>query len=100
MTDYRIVCTRQEPATAPISHQHIVQVGTGGDDGYVPPLLTVGDVLRLMAAGNTFHTVSPTTRVRADVHPLQCTVCQTVWIIRSESDQLADNNLDNLPRCA
>lgn len=97
MARYRITCTEQEPVAAPVSHQHIVRVGTGSDDGWSRKW-TVNEVLTAMREGDQFYTQGKTSGKVAQVEPYTCTRCQRTYI-RSAADSVADNNLDNLPRC-
>lgn len=97
MARYRITCTEQEPVTAPVSHQHIVRVGTGSDAGWSRKW-TVNEVLTAMRQGDQFYTQGKTSGKVAQVEPYTCARCQRTYI-RSAADRVEDNNLDNLPRC-
>lgn len=98
MAAYRIVCTEQEPAFQPHDRAHIVVVGTGGDSGW-DRRWAVSEVLQSMALGNVFYTVSPSTGAVAVVQSYSCSICKRTTL-RSAPDAIADNNLDNLNRCA
>jgi len=98
MASYRIVCTTQAPASAPPSHQHIVEVGTGTDPDKADRRWTLDQVLAAMDAGDTFYTQGNTSGKRASVEKYLCSSCRRTYI-RSSPDAVADNNLDNLRRC-
>lgn len=98
MSSYRIVCTVQEPADKPPSHQHIVAVGTGTDPNYWQSRWSLQQVLDAMDSGDTFYTVGVQSGKRAEVEKYWCGRCSR-WFIRSHADAVKDNNLDNLPRC-
>jgi len=89
MSEYLITCVRKSYRTA-AGHQHIMSVGIGGTR------FTVAQIYRLMDAGNTFRTASPSTGKEAPVAKYHCCGLDT---LRSHSDRLWDNNLDNLPLC-
>ena len=97
MASYRITCTEQEPVTLPVSHQHIVRVGTGSDAGWSRKW-TVAEVLQAMRAADSFYTQGKVSGKVAQVEPYSCSRCQRTYI-RSAADSVPDNNLDNLPRC-
>lgn len=103
MADYRIVCARQEPANAPPTHAHIVQVGVvsykTGPVATYEQLLTVNQVVKAIQAGNNFWTWSPSTGKHARVEPVLCRSCNSYTTLRSAPDAIADNNLDNLSHC-
>jgi hypothetical protein len=94
---YRIICTVQEPVTAPVSHQHIVRVGTGNETGW-SNMWSVDQVLGAMNQGDTFYTQGKTSGKVASVERFVCTRCRRTYI-RTTADAVPDNNLDNLPRC-
>jgi hypothetical protein len=98
MARYRIICTRQEPATAPPSHQHIVSVGTGTEPRHYNNLWTLDQVLEAMRRGDSFFTQGEQSGRIAEVESYQCTYCRRMHI-RSHRDVVTDNNLDNLSRC-
>jgi hypothetical protein len=56
MARYRIIYTRQEPAAAPPSHQHIVAVGTGTEPCHYTHLWSLDQVLEAMRRGDSFYT--------------------------------------------
>lgn len=97
MASYRIICTIQSPVGQPHTHAHIVQVGTGDVTGW-KHMWTVPQVYSAMDQGHTFYTQSPSTFVVAFVHKFNCPHCG-YSTLRSNADAIADNNLDNLPRC-
>jgi hypothetical protein len=99
MARYRIICTRQEPATAPQSHQHIVAVGTGTEPGQYTSIWTLAEVVNAMRRGDSFYTQGEHTGRVAEVEEYHCTYCRQTHI-RSHRDAVTDNNLDNLSRCA
>ncbi|MDQ5870323.1 MAG: hypothetical protein M3530_11445 [Thermoproteota archaeon] len=98
MTQYRIVCTKQEPVDKPHEVAHIVSVGIGSDPDKAERGMTLADVLRAMKTNDTFYTRSPSTGRIATVNEYQCKTC---WrsTIRSSPNALRDNNLDNLREC-
>lgn len=95
---YRIVCTVQEPASAPPSHQHIVAVGTGDDPNKAENRWSLDEVLAAMKKGDTFYTKGINSGKTAEVEKYECSRCQRTYI-RSTPDAVPDNNLDNLRRC-
>ena len=99
MARYRIICTRKEPAVAPPSHQHIVAVGTGNEPRHYTNIWTLDQVLEAMRRGDSFYTQGEQSDKIAEVESYHCTYCRRTYI-RSHQDAVADNNLDNLPRCA
>jgi hypothetical protein len=98
MARYRIICTRQEPATAPPSHQHIVAVGTGTGPRHYDNLWTLDQVLEAMRRGDSFFTQGELSGKIVAVESYHCTYCRRMHI-RSNRDVVTDNNLDNLSRC-
>jgi hypothetical protein len=96
MADYRIICVNTEHP-----HRHITHVGTGTSTASYTKRWTVGEVHAAMTRGDTFHTVSPSTGRRANVKADNCQVkgC-SIQTLRSVSDAIADNNLDNLSSCS
>jgi hypothetical protein len=97
MAQYQIVCTNRGPYGQTNSHSHITNVGTGSFNGY-DRYWTLNQVLTAMANGDTFYTVSPSTRAVALVESYHCARCG-LYHIRSKPDAVADNNLDNLTAC-
>jgi hypothetical protein len=62
--------------------------------------MTVAQVRACIGRGNSFYTVSPTTRAVARVEPYDVTESnQIIETIRSAADAVEDNNLDNLQAC-
>ena len=98
MARYRIVCTEQEPINQPTTHAHIVAVGTGTDPNNATKRWTLNDVLSAMDKGDSFYTEGTTSGKIAVVEPSPCRWCNRRHI-RSSSDAVSDNNLDNLRRC-
>lgn len=98
MARYRIICTRQEPASAAPSHQHIVAVGTGNEPRQYSNFWTLDQVLEAMRRGDSFYTQGERSGQVAEVEQYHCTYCRRTYI-RSHRDAVTDNNLDNLPRC-
>jgi hypothetical protein len=95
MSDYRIVCVNTEHP-----HRHITHVGTGISASSYTQHWTVAEARNALARGDTFHTISPSTGKRADVHADTCDYANCdVKTLRSAADHIADNNLDNLPSC-
>lgn len=97
MAKYRITCTRQEPASAAPSHQHIVAVGTGNQPGYYTHEWSLDQVLQAMRRGDSFYTQGQRSGMVAGVESYRCSPCGRTFI-RSHADAVTDNNLDNLPR--
>lgn len=98
MTNYRIICTTQEPIGQPTSHAHIVAVGTGATAQQYTQRWTLAQVIAAMDRGDTFYTRGESSGREARVEKYTCTKCWQTWI-RSTADAVQDNNLDNLPRC-
>ena len=88
MTEHQITCANKSG-----EHSHIVSVGTSDGTN-----LTVKAVRRAIKAGNRFYTVSPSTGAETDVRRWRCLLCQK-GTIRSNPDQVTDNNVDNLDPC-
>ena len=99
MAYYRIVCTEQEPAYLPTTHAHIVAVGTGDDPDRATQRWTLDQVLAAMDRGEVFYTRGKSSGAVALVEKYVCSRCHRTYI-RSTPDAVADNNLDNLRRCA
>jgi hypothetical protein len=95
MADYRIVCVNTEHP-----HRHITNAGTGTNPARADKVWTVTQVRSALDRGDTFHTISPSTGARAEVHADDCKIggC-IVKTIRSAADAIEDNNLDNLRQC-
>lgn len=91
MADYQIVCVERVAG-----HGHITHVGISG----LPGVWTVAQVRASISRGNAFYTVSPSTRAVAAVEPYDAIhLDHTIETIRSGSDAVDDNNLDNLQVC-
>jgi hypothetical protein len=83
---YRIVCVEKDT--------HIVAVGTSATGAAnADRRWTVEEVRREIEGGARFYTVSPTTGDEADVQPFEEN-------IRTDPDEVTDNNLDDLRACA
>ncbi len=95
MATYRIVCVR---TTHP--HRHIDSVGVGTSPGVPTRTMITATVRSMIDSGDSFYTESPSTGKRASVLKDTCKEpgC-TVQTIRSHSDAVKDNNLDNLSVC-
>jgi hypothetical protein len=98
MADYRIICTNQEPADRSTHDAHIVAVGTGTSPDSYTRKWTVAEVYAAMDRGDTFHTIGRTSGRRAEVRKWSCRGCRRSTL-RSASDAVTDNNLDELPQC-
>jgi hypothetical protein len=91
MAEYQIVCVDRVEG-----HGHITHVGIQG----LPGVWTIAQVRGCIARGNSFYTVSPTTRTIAGVEPYDLVqLSQTIESIRSARDAIDDNNLDNMRAC-
>lgn len=91
MAEYQIVCVDRVAG-----HGHITHVGISG----LPGVWTVDQVRGCIARGNSFYTVSPSTREVAGVESYDVAESgQTIETIRSAPDAVTDNNLDNLQVC-
>jgi hypothetical protein len=96
MSAYQIFCTEQEPYGWANDKAHIIAVGI-----YLAGAtkrLTLAEVLQLIDTGNTFFTIGPSSKKRAEVETVWCKRCGR-RIIRSNADAVKDNNLDYLDRC-
>lgn len=96
MADYRIICTCQEPISAPTTHAHIVSVGTGTSTAHYDSMWTVTDVYLAIDRGSRFFTYGESSGKWALVEKFSCCGRRT---LRSAPDAVWDNNLDALPRC-
>jgi hypothetical protein len=91
MAEYQIVCVNRVHGNG-----HITHVGIQG----LPGVWTVAQVRASIGRGNSFYTVSPSTRAVAGVEPYDLLhLSRTIETIRSASDAIADNNLDSLRAC-
>jgi hypothetical protein len=99
MSTYRIVCTKQEPASAPPTHAHIVAVGTGNDPNQATERWALVQVIQKMDAGDQFFTQGEKSGKRANVEKYYCSHCRQQHI-RSSADATTDNNLDSLRICS
>lgn len=95
---YRIVCTNQEPVTAPTTHAHIVAVGTSNGASVASSRWILNEVLAAMDRGDSFYTQGEHSGKVAGVVKYQCSLCRRTYI-RSTPDAVYDNNLDSLRRC-
>ncbi len=98
MTTYRIVCTKQEPASKPPQHAHIVSVGVGDDPNQASSQFSLATVILKMDAGDKFYTKGAQSGKVANVEKYWCSSCQQ-FHIRSSADAVKDNNLDSLRAC-
>jgi hypothetical protein len=89
MSEFLITCTRKSERTA-AGHKHITSVGIGGKR------YAVERIYRAIDAGDTFHTVSPSTGREVPVGKFHCCGIDT---LRSYADRQWDDNLDSLPKC-
>jgi hypothetical protein len=94
MASFRVVCTDQTDCS---SSGHITGVGTGDDPGAATSKWTVAQVWSAMDSGDSFHTISASTGLRAKVEKLDCPCGR--GSLRSAADAVTDNNLDNLRIC-
>jgi hypothetical protein len=91
MAEYQIVCVDRAEG-----HGHITHVGIQG----LPGVWTVAQVRGCIARGNSFYTVSPSTRAVAGVEPYDLRdLAPNIETIRSAGDAIDDNNLDALRSC-
>jgi hypothetical protein len=97
MASYRIVCTEQSDPPAP-GHGHILAVGVGDDPSKATERFEVAEVRRKLRAGDRFYTVGIASGDEADVQAFDCWC--SVKTIRSDPDQVTDNNLDDLRLCS
>ncbi len=79
-------------------HQHVTRVGLGDALGYYRERISVEAVRTAIREGDRFYTVSPTTGKAALVEIYDCPSCKTPTI-RSASDWVTDNNVDNISIC-
>lgn len=97
MAAYEITCVikcNSPNSSAPdYGHVHITDVGIGDRSR-----ATVAQVYKLMSEGDTFYTYSRSTGRLAMVDRYRCTTCDTPTL-RSHTDRVWDDNLDNLPAC-
>lgn len=91
MSEYLITCVTKTARTT-TGHQHIASVGIGGTG------FTVAQIYHLMDQGHTFRTASVSTGREAAVAKYHSDCCD-LDTLRSYSDGIWDNNLDNLPAC-
>ena len=97
-TQLRITCTSKSSHRSPTGDTYglLLDVGTGSDAGWTHRY-TVNQVRAMLAQGWIFYTVSPSTQRVALVEAYMCCGIAT---LRSLSDAVVDNNLDNLPTCS
>ncbi len=98
MSNYRVVCTTQEPVNESARRAHIVAVGTGADASQAEKRWTLAEVLQAMDSGDVFYTKGETSGKIARVEKFKCPSCSRTHI-RSEADHVSDNNLDELRFC-
>lgn len=89
MAEYLIGCVTKTARTA-VGHQHIASVGVGGQQ------YSVTQIYQFMKDGHTFRTASVSTGAEAPVAEFHCCGLNT---LRSYTDKVWDDNLDNLPAC-
>jgi len=99
MSQYRVVCTEQVPASAHPQNAKIVAVGTGSDPDRARQRWTVVEVIAAMDNGHHFYTQGKSSGRVAWVEKYWCDLCGA-WHIRTEADAVLDNNLDSLRGCA
>jgi len=99
MASWRIVCVKQGSVNHPIPHTHVVGVGTGDRPDWADMRWTLAQILIAMDEGDTFYTQSATSGQVTQVERYVCPHCHQIHI-RSASDSVPDNNLDNLRSCA
>ena len=101
-TPTRIVCVTRERTHRHVAnaHRHILSVGIGGTADAPRGTLTVKQIRDAIAAGESFYTYSSSQQKVTFVHSATCEVrgCR-FETIRSDTDAVADNNLDNLDIC-
>ena len=98
MSNYRIICTTQEPLGAPNHDAHIVSVGTGQTSAQYDRKWTVAEAYAAIDRGDRFFTHGERSGKSAWVNKWTCTACSRATL-RSAPDAVQDNNLDNLPNC-
>lgn len=96
MADYRIICVTEHKNAG--HDGHVVEVGTGVTPDSYTRKWTVSEARRAIDAGDTFHTISKSTRKRAEVRKWDCGCGYKT--LKSDADATADNNLDNMPPCS
>ena len=94
----RIVCVERDPMFLPRPHPHVARVGTGLEPGTPARLWTVDEVIEGFARGDSFFTRSPSTGRIARIEIVACEVCGR-RILRSATDAVTDNDLDELSGC-
>jgi hypothetical protein len=94
--NYLVVCSNRPEITP--EHRHLVSIGTGTEPGRAHNRVwTVAQVYAAFDRADVFFTESPTTKRTARVEKFTCS-CGQIGL-RSNPDQVTDNNLDNLPGC-
>jgi hypothetical protein len=94
--NYLVVCANRPKITP--EHRHLVSIGTrDGAGGPHNRLWTVAQVYAALDRADVFFTQSPTTTRTARVEKFACS-CGDIGL-RSNPDQVTDNNVDNLPGC-
>lgn len=98
MASHRIVCTTQYPSDQTHDHAHIVEVGVDTDsDGRADQRYSLEKVLMIMDAGEYFFTIGEYTGKKIYVEDVRC--CGKRYI-RTNPDEVRDNNLDKLRKCS
>jgi hypothetical protein len=94
--NYLVVCSNRPEVTR--GHRHIVSVGTGDEPGEAHRRVwTVAQVYASLDRGHLFVTESPTSKRTARVEKITCSCGESG--LRSNPDQVTDNNMDDLPDC-
>jgi len=94
--NYLVVCTNRPEIVR--GHRHIVSIGTGDEPGGARNRVwTVAQTYAGLDRGDLFFTESPTTKRTARVEKIKCSCGESG--LRSNPDQVTDNNLDDLPAC-
>ncbi len=98
MAEHRIICTRQESFDSPHAHDHVIIVGTEQSAEGYSKLWTVTQVYNAMDQGHSFYTRGDKSGKNAAVQKYTCPHCEQNTL-RSASDAVTDNKLENLTKC-
>ena len=93
MAKYRVTCTEK---SAFAHHHHIVRVGATDESGK-SRTWSVKEVRDAIDRGDIFETCGKSKKT-AGVDKFSCQPCKFATI-RSNPDEVTDNNLDDLPKC-
>ena len=93
---YRIDCV-DRPESPAEHRRHVTGIGTVDTDGMKRKWDDIAVVRDAIANGDYFYTKSHTTEKTAAVEPYDCPCGAKT--IRSNPDDVADNNLDNMTPC-